>query len=81
VFGLSPGRRGASAALVRAALEAGDVVTATARRPEQLADLVNVHRHPHLWQSHRPHLTTLRQSVGPHVPITVMPTHLGGFTR
>ncbi len=26
-------------------------------------------------------VTTLRQSVGPHVPITVMPTHLGGFTR
>jgi hypothetical protein len=26
-------------------------------------------------------LTTLRQSVGSHVPITVMPTHLGGFTR
>jgi NAD(P)-dependent dehydrogenase (short-subunit alcohol dehydrogenase family) len=30
-------------ALVRAALKAGDVVTATARRQEQLADLVNVH--------------------------------------
>jgi NAD(P)-dependent dehydrogenase (short-subunit alcohol dehydrogenase family) len=33
--------RGFGRALVRAALEAGDVVAATARRPEQLADLVN----------------------------------------
>ena len=26
-------------------------------------------------------LDTLRQSVGPDVPITVLPNHLGGFTR
>ena len=26
-------------------------------------------------------LTTLRESVGPDVPITVRPTHLGGFAR
>jgi len=31
--------RGFGRALVRAALEAGDLVAATARRPEQLADL------------------------------------------
>ena len=26
-------------------------------------------------------LSALRQSVGPDVPITVLPTHLAGFTR
>lgn len=35
--------RGLGRELVKAALDAGDVVAATARRPEQLADLVDVH--------------------------------------
>ncbi|MET0700012.1 MAG: SDR family NAD(P)-dependent oxidoreductase [Mycobacterium sp.] len=35
--------RGFGRALVQAALEAGDAVAATARRPEQLADLVDAH--------------------------------------
>jgi NAD(P)-dependent dehydrogenase (short-subunit alcohol dehydrogenase family) len=43
VWFITGSSRGFGRALVRAALEAGDLVAATARRPEQLADLVAEH--------------------------------------
>jgi NAD(P)-dependent dehydrogenase (short-subunit alcohol dehydrogenase family) len=43
VWFITGSSRGFGRALVQAALEAGDAVAATARRPEQLADLVDAH--------------------------------------
>jgi NAD(P)-dependent dehydrogenase (short-subunit alcohol dehydrogenase family) len=43
VWFITGSSRGFGRALVRAALTAGDVVAATARRPEQLAELVDAH--------------------------------------
>jgi NAD(P)-dependent dehydrogenase (short-subunit alcohol dehydrogenase family) len=43
VWFITGSSRGFGRALVQAALEAGDAVAATARRPEQLADLVEAH--------------------------------------